>query len=77
PLAPLALGWVIGWRTVGWPQSLLGGALVVGVVATPLAGLAFAAALAAIKTPWPWSAPETKEAPANRGFLKAFRAGSS
>lgn len=77
PLAPLALGWLIGWRTTGWPMALMGVALVAGAVASPLAALAFILALAVIKTPWPRRLPQTKEAPANRGFLRAFKAGSS
>ena len=75
PLAPLALGWLVGWRTTGLPMALLGVALVAGAVATPLAALVFALALAVLKTRWPVA--RTKEAPANRGFLRTLRPGSS
>lgn len=73
PLAPVALVWAVGWRNAGWPLGLLGAALFVGLISTPLASLALALGLAAVRTPWPL--PRTKEAPANRGFLKASELG--
>ena len=47
-LTPLALGWLIEWRRAGWARALTGGALLGGVVATPLAALGLCAALAAL-----------------------------
>jgi len=40
-LTPLAANWLIDWKRAGWPRALAGGALLSGVVATPLAALGF------------------------------------
>ncbi|MBV9994811.1 MAG: DUF2029 domain-containing protein [Caulobacteraceae bacterium] len=57
PLAPPALAWLIDWRRSGWARAAVGGALLAGLVATPVAGLAFVAAAAALPRPRP-PAPE-------------------
>lgn len=46
PLAPLALVWLIEWKSRGWPHALLGGALLAGFVSTSAATLAFLVAVA-------------------------------
>jgi hypothetical protein len=53
PLAPLALSWLIGWKTQGWSRALAGAALLAGFVASPLAALVFLVGLGlAAATPW-------------------------
>jgi hypothetical protein len=47
PLAPVALAWLIGYRTHGWLKAGAGAALLAGAVATPWLGLAFVLALGA------------------------------
>ncbi len=45
PLAPLALAWLVQPREQGWGRAAAGGALLAGVVSTPITVLAFLAAL--------------------------------
>jgi len=49
PLAPLAMGWILERRTHGWGLAAAGGALLAGLVATPLAALGFLAGLAGLR----------------------------
>ncbi|HEY3798788.1 MAG TPA: glycosyltransferase family 87 protein [Caulobacteraceae bacterium] len=48
PLAPVALAWLCDWKRAGWGRAGAGAALLAGLVASPLAGLAFVLGLAAI-----------------------------
>lgn len=52
PLAPLALAWLIERKRYGWGRAICGAGLLAGFVATPIAGLAWVVALAAVGTPW-------------------------
>jgi len=52
PLAPLAAVWLLDFRKRGLSHAAAGAALLAGFVSTPLAGLAFAGGLAAIRSPW-------------------------
>jgi hypothetical protein len=61
PLTPLALAWLLR-RTYGWGLAIAGGALLAGLVATPLAGLLFAAGLALAKSPWLRAKPQPNDA---------------
>ncbi len=47
-LTPLGAAWLIGWREQGWARAGIGGALLAGVIATPLAALGACLALAAL-----------------------------
>jgi hypothetical protein len=49
PLAPVALAWLMEWKSRGWPSAILGGALLAGVVATPAVALAFLVAIAIVR----------------------------
>ena len=62
PLTPLALAWLLQRRTYGWGLAIAGGALLAGLVATPLAGLLFAAGLALAKSPWLRAKPQPNDA---------------
>ncbi|HUO12773.1 MAG TPA: glycosyltransferase family 87 protein [Caulobacteraceae bacterium] len=53
-LTPLALGWLIEWRRAGWARALTGGALLSGLIATPLAALGLCAAVAALPAMERW-----------------------
>lgn len=50
PLAPVALAWLLEWKTRGWPHALIGGALLAGLIATPPAALALLAAVAIVRS---------------------------
>jgi hypothetical protein len=53
-LTPLAASWLIDWRRTGWARALAGGALLSGLVATPLAALGFCLWMAVQHAPrWP------------------------
>jgi hypothetical protein len=52
PLAPVAMTWLIERKRFGWGRAACGAALLAGFVATPLAGLVWVGALAAVGTPW-------------------------
>ena len=52
PLAPLAAAWLIDPRRHGFGRAAVGGALLAGLVSTPLAALAFVVALAAVHPDW-------------------------
>jgi len=76
PLAPLALLWLFEWRRFGLGLAAVGLTLACGLVATPLTAVLWVLGLAAAITPWRAMLGrardgETKEAPANRGFLRA------
>jgi hypothetical protein len=49
PLTPLALNWMIQRRESGWAHAIAGGALLAGLVASPLAALVLATALAVFR----------------------------
>ena len=50
PLTPLAASWLFERKTHGWGLAIAGGALLGGLVASPIAALAFFGAVAALKT---------------------------
>jgi hypothetical protein len=52
PLAPVAAAWLIDVRRQGYGLAAAGAALLAGLVATPLAALAFCGALMAFAAPW-------------------------
>jgi hypothetical protein len=65
PLAPIAAGWLIDYKHRGWALAAAGAALLAGLVATPIAGLLFAAGLALAKAPWPRAKPQAEVGTAN------------
>ena len=52
PLAPVVAAWLVDFRRQGFGLAVAGAALLAGLVATPLAALAFCAALMAFAAPW-------------------------
>ena len=64
PLAPIAAAWLINYKKSGWALAGAGAALLAGLVATPLAGLLFAATLGLAKAPWPRPKPQPDALPA-------------
>ena len=48
PLAPIALSWLVDYKRQGFGRAAAGAALLAGLVATPLAGLAFVMGLGAL-----------------------------
>jgi len=50
PLAPVALAWLLEWKTRGWPHAILGGALLAGIITTPTAALGFLTAIAIVRS---------------------------
>jgi len=64
PLAPLAVSWLIERRR-GWGPAISGGALLAGLVASPLASLAFLGSLTIFGSPlWPAARRAAADAPA-------------
>jgi alpha-1,2-mannosyltransferase len=53
PLAPIALSWLADYKRQGFGRAAAGAALLAGLVATPLAGLALVLGLAGIPL-WRW-----------------------
>jgi multidrug transporter EmrE-like cation transporter len=54
PLTPLAASWLFERRTHGWGLAVAGGALLAGLVATPVAALAFFGGVAVMRSRlWP------------------------
>ena len=68
PLASVALAWLLERRRHGWGRAVCGAALLAGVVASPLAGLAWVLALAAVRSP---SQPERAASAAAVSFESA------
>jgi hypothetical protein len=64
PLAPIAAAWLLDYKRQGWALAAAGAALLAGLVASPLAGLLFAAGLALAKAPWPRTKPQPDALPA-------------
>jgi multidrug transporter EmrE-like cation transporter len=52
PLAPVAVTWLIDYKRRGYGHAAAGAALLAGLVATPIGGLAFVLGIAALKLPW-------------------------
>ncbi|HXQ17272.1 MAG TPA: hypothetical protein VN814_21860, partial [Caulobacteraceae bacterium] len=66
PLAPIAATWLIDYKQRGWALAAAGGALLAGLVATPIAGLLFAGGLALAKAPWPRARANDAVAPSSQ-----------
>jgi hypothetical protein len=66
PLAPIALNWLADYKRQGFGRAVAGAALLAGLVATPLAGLAFVLGLAGIPL-WPRPGATTPAAATQHG----------